>query len=133
MSHTYLFFLRRARRPARFGTPPLCGLLEWAMAGSPRLYDDVVDSDGGVILSVTLCPPILFLALLLKYQDFLGPVVFDDSALDFGISDQRTTGLDLAAVLDEQYIRKLHFGADFARQFFEPNRLSWRYPVLFPA
>jgi hypothetical protein len=100
---------------------------------APELNRYLIDPDGSVILTMTIGPPILFLAFLLEDNDLFRTIVFHDRTLYRGIGHQRNAKLDIAIVLDQQHFTERDFGTHIAGKLFQPDRLSWRHTVLLSA
>src|SRR5437867_12709386 len=87
----------------------------------------LIDSNRQVILTMAVCPAVLFLSLLFEYDDFLRAILLDDRSLDDCIRKHRQAKLDVTVVLDKQTIPSFPFATEIAGRFLQPNLPTGRY------
>jgi hypothetical protein len=100
---------------------------------APELNRYLIDTDGGVVLPVTLRPPILLFPFLLKNNDLFRPITLHDRAFDRDIRHKGRAYLEIAFVLNQQDFVERNFRPHVAGKLFQPNGLSGRHSVLFSA
>src|SRR5262245_9225715 len=102
------------------------------MNSSEYLYQNLIDANRGIRLTMASRSTILFFTFFLKYQDLAGAVALEDCGFDPGVGQGRADR-NISGIFHHENAAKLNLGTRVPVDLFDPDCLTRRYPILLAA